>query len=225
MNSTMHTIGSGPWRPGTVIVQEEYWRRQLVTIRPVTVVEDSETLLALFSHADAPLLTGAMRNRQQISMEGRMRIYLSDDQPTLRDGTGRANVLTLTPPDADHSVWLFWDRDWAFMTWYVNLQPPFRRTLEGIATGDYLLDLIVTPDLRWSWKDEDEFEAVCAAGGFTDNERRRIREEGLRMAERIESRQWPFNSEWPRWRPDPSWPVPSLPDDWQRHRHGSSQTQ
>jgi predicted RNA-binding protein associated with RNAse of E/G family len=199
------------------VVQEEYWRRQLVTVRPVTVVEDSEALLALYSHAGAPLLTGAMRNRQQISMEDRIRVYLSDDQPHLQEATGRANVLTLTPPDAEHSVWLFWDRDWTFTTWYVNLQPPFRRTPQGIATGDYLLDLIVTPDLRWSWKDEDEFEAVCAAGVFTDDERRKIRDEGLRIAARIEARHSPFDSEWPRWRPDPSWPIPSLPDDWQRH--------
>jgi predicted RNA-binding protein associated with RNAse of E/G family len=217
MNSTMHTIDSEPWRPGAVIVQEEYWRHQLVTVRPVTVVEDSETLLALYSHAGAPLLTGAMRNRQKISLEQRVRVYLSDEQPLLSDGAGRANVLTLTPPRANHSVWLFWDRDWNLIAWYVNLQPPFRRTPHGVVTGDYLLDLMVTPDLRWSWKDEDEFEAVCTAGVFTDDERRGIREEGLRMVERIESRQWPFDSEWPQWRPDPSWPVPALPDDWQRH--------
>jgi hypothetical protein len=217
MNSTMHTIDSERWRPGTVIVQEEYWRQQLVTVRPVTVVEDSTALLALYSHAGAPLLTGAMRNRQQISMDERVRVYLSDEQPPLRDAVNRANVLTLTPPEANHSVWLFWDRAWNLITWYVNLQPPVRRTPQGVVAGDYLLDLMVTPDLQWSWKDEDEFEAVCAAGVFDDDEQRSIREEGLRMARRIESRLWPFDSEWPRWRPGPSWSIPSLPDTWQRH--------
>jgi predicted RNA-binding protein associated with RNAse of E/G family len=217
MDSTMHTDRSKAWRPGTVIVQEEYWRHQLITVRPVTVVEDSETLLALYSHAGARILTGAMRNRQQMPLAQRTRVYLSDEQPVLRDGAGRAHVLTLTPPGANHSVWLFWDRDWNLTTWYVNLQPPVRQTPQGVVVGDYLLDLMVTPDLQWSWKDEDEFEAVCDAGVFTDEERRRIREEGLRMAERIEWRAWPFDSEWPRWRPDPLWPVPSLPDDWRRH--------
>jgi hypothetical protein len=217
MNSTMHTIDPERWRPGTVIVQEEYWRQQLVTVRPVTVVEDSAVLLALFSHAGAPLLTGAMRNRQQISMDERVRVYLSDEQPPLRDAVNRAHVLTLTPPEAHHSVWLFWDPAWNLIAWYVNLQPPVLRTPQGVAAGDYLLDLMVTPDLQWSWKDEDEFEAVCAAGVFTDEERRGIRAEGRRMAARIEARAWPFDSEWPRWRPDPSWSIPSLPDTWQRH--------
>jgi hypothetical protein len=150
-------------------------------------------------------------------LEERVCVYLSDEQPALRDGVGRAHVLTLTPPGAGYSVWLFWDRDWNLITWYVNLQPPFQRTSMGVAVGDYLLDLVVTPGLEWSWKDEDEFEAVCAAGVFTDAERRMIREEGQRMAERIEARGWPFDSEWPRWRPDRSWPVPSLPNDWKRH--------
>jgi hypothetical protein len=186
-------------------------------VRPVTVVEDSESLLALYSPAGAPLLTGAMRNRQQISLEERVRVYLSDEQPQLREEAGRANVLTLTPPEANHSVWLFWDRAWNLIAWYVNLQPPVRRTPLGVVVGDYLLDLMVTPDLRWSWKDEDEFGAVCAAGVFDDDEQRRVRGEGLRMAARIESRQWPFDSEWPRWRPDPAWTIPSLPADWQRH--------
>ncbi|MGD9891036.1 MAG: DUF402 domain-containing protein [Dehalococcoidia bacterium] len=213
----MHTTRAEPWRPGTVIVQEEYWRQQLVTVRPVTVVEDSRALIALFSHAGAPLLTGAMRNRQTVPLAERVRVYLSDEQPQLRDSFARANVLTLTPPNAYHSIWLFWDRDWNLTTWYVNLQPPLRRTPQGVVVGDYLLDLVATPDLQWSWKDEDEFEAVCAEGVFTDGEQRTIREAGQGMAERIEARGWPFNSEWPRWRPDPSWPMPSLPDDWQRH--------
>lgn len=206
------------WAPGTVIVQEEYWRDQLVTVRPITVVEDSSALLALFSHAGAAVRSGAMRGRQQIPIGERVRVYLADQQPRLEARANRFNVLTLNPPGEAHSIWLFWDPHWRLTNWYVNLQPPFRRHSDGVSVGDYLLDLIVTPALRWSWKDEDEFEAVCATGVFSQSERTAIRAEGEALARRVEACAWPFDSPWPDWRPDPAWPAPSIPDGW--HPHG-----
>ncbi len=213
----MANVTKGRWPPGTAIVQEEYWRQQLVTVRPVTVAEDSDALLALYSHAGSTCLSGAMRGRQQIPLAERARVYLSDAQPVLEERPVRGNVLTLTPPGAHHSVWIFWDSDWNLTNWYVNLQPPVERTNYGIALTDYLLDLALTPDLQWRWKDEDEFEAMCAAGVFSEKERRAIRAEGLRMVERIERQEWPFNSQWPRWRPDPSWALPTIPEEWRPH--------
>jgi predicted RNA-binding protein associated with RNAse of E/G family len=198
------------WPPGTVIVQEEYWLSQLVTVRPVTVVEDSGTLLALFSHAGGRCLSGAMVGRQQMSIDERLRVYLSKEQPMLVERAVRANVLTLNQPGAAHSISLFWDATWSQIGWYVNLQALLQRTPRGIVVKDYLLDLTVTPDLIWRWKDEDEFEAVCAAGVFSPEQQHAIRAEGLRVAARVEAREWPFSSAWPRWRPDPAWTVPGL---------------
>lgn len=91
---------------GTVIVQEEYWRHQLVTVRPVTVVEDSEQVLALFSHAGGAYRSGAMRGRQHITLEERLCVYLSDQQPELRDGITRVHadsgtVTTVSLPGDD----------------------------------------------------------------------------------------------------------------------------
>ncbi|MGH2586695.1 MAG: DUF402 domain-containing protein [Dehalococcoidia bacterium] len=143
----MHQCDRDRWQPGTAIVQEEYWRHQLVTVRPVTVVEDTPEVLALYSHAGSTCRSGAMRGRRQIPLAERLRVYLSDEQPVLVDLHGGANVLTLTPPDAHHAIWLFWDRDWNFLRWYVNLQPPVQRTSQGVVVGDYLLDLVVTPEL------------------------------------------------------------------------------
>jgi hypothetical protein len=196
----------------------------LVTVRPVTVVEDTEQVLALYSHAGGSCRTGAMQGRQHLPIEERVRVYLSDEQPRLRDVVMRSNVLTLTPPDAGHSIWLFWDSDWAFKTWYVNLQQPVQRTPRGVIVRDYLLDLVVTPALVWAWKDEDEFEAVYAAGGFSGGEHARIRDEGWRMVERIETRGWPFDSNWPAWRPDPSWQMPALCTGGRAHEPPVSET-
>jgi len=206
--------GEGRWQPGTVIVQEEYWRHQLVTVRPVTVVEDSERVLALFSHFGGPYRSGAMRGRQRIPLEERVRVYLSDQQPELRDEVSRWNALTLTPPSAGHSVWLFWDGDWRLTNWHVNLQAPLIRTPRGVIVRDYLLDLVLIPGLHWAWKDEDEFKALCERGVFSRSEEAAIRAEGERAIQAIERREWPFDARWLDWRPGPEWPVPDIREHW-----------
>ena len=79
----------------------------------------------------------------------------------LRDVITSGNhVLTFTPPNSWHSVWLFWSPDWQFKTWYVNFQSPLRRLRRGVQIHDYALDIVVRPDMSWSWKDVDEFEEL-----------------------------------------------------------------
>jgi len=206
----------GLWRSGTVIVQQEYWRDKLVGIRPVTVVEDRAVLLALYSPAGAPFRFARWEGgrRQDFSIAERMRVYLSPAQQDLEERARRAHVLTLNPPGAWHSFKLFWDREWRLQTWYVNIEAPFQRVDGGIIHRDLFLDIVVTPDLRWAWKDEDEVEALCAAGGLTREECHQVWQEGQRMVARIEGPGWPFTADWPSWRPDSSWPVPEIPLDW-----------
>jgi hypothetical protein len=120
-------------------------------------------------------------------------------------------------PGAWHSFKLFWDREWTLLNWYVNLEAPFLRLERGIIHRDLFLDIVVTPAFDWTWKDADEFDAVCAAGGLNDADRMLVKDEALRMVDRIESRRWPFDTAWPDWRPDPAWPAPLLPHDWQPH--------
>jgi hypothetical protein len=38
--------------------------------------------------------------------------------------------------------------------------------------------------------------------------------EALDVIADIEDGRHPFDEPWPSWRPDPSWPNPSLPDGW-----------
>ena len=78
-----------------------------------------------------------------------------------------SHVLTLTPPDSGHAVWLFWSSDWEFKSWYVNLQSPLRRVRQGVQLHDHVLDIVVSPDLSWTWKDTDEFEELIARGFFS----------------------------------------------------------
>lgn len=206
------------WEPGIQIVQYEMWGRGIGTARPVTVVDDVEGFIALYSHPGTRLFTRGVDNRRSLGLSERIELMLRP----LEAGIGGfrevispdIHVLTLTPRNSWHSVWLFWSSGWDFKNWYVNLQSPIGRVRHGIQVHDYALDIVVRPDLSWSWKDVDEFEELVARGFFSGEQVSMIRAEADRMVETIETGGAPFRDGWENWRPDPDWPVPGLPDDW-----------
>ena len=100
------------------------------------------------------------------------------------------------------------------MFWYVNLQAPVQRTERGIMVQDHVLDIVVQPDMSWSWKDEDEFAELHRRGFFSDEQVSSIRAESERMVQVIERGGPPFCDGWENWRADPEWPVPEIPSDW-----------
>ena len=134
----------------------------------------------------------------------------------LADTRWRNDLLRLMFPGCGHSVWLHW-RDGAgrrFAGYYVNFEEPFRRTAIGFDTNDHSLDIVVTPDLRWSWKDEDDFAERVRQGIYSADFAAEVRAEAGRVIRAIESRRPPFSGEWERWTPDPAWAIPALPPGW-----------
>ena len=117
-------------------------------------------------------------------------------------------VLILGRPGRAHSIWLFWEES-RFAGWYVNLEAAWRPFALGFDTEDHELDIWVDSDGSWEWKDEDELDAAVEAGVFTAAQAAAVRAEGERVLA-----EWPFPTGWEDWRADPSWPRPSLPDDW-----------
>lgn len=124
------------------------------------------------------------------------------------------DVLILVRPGEPYSVQGFWDERGKFVCWYVNLQEPLRWTPLGYDTRDNALDLIVGEDLAsWTWKDEHELEMGVKMGLFSSEEAGTIRrhaEGALDLMKRGEI----WWREWRGWKPDPSWPLPALPDGW-----------
>ena len=101
-----------------------------------------------------------------------------------------------------------------FLCWYIDLADPIRRAGGGIVTWDQSLDIVAAPDFSWQMKDEDHFALIQEWGWITPERAASIRRDAQTVIHRIEARASPFNEPWPQWRPDPSWPVPVLPDDW-----------
>lgn len=134
--------------------------------------------------------------------------WIGDDEP--RDLIwSETHVLQLVRPGDAHTVEVFWDESWALLGWYVNLQAPLQPTSFGYDTTDWALDIWVTPNGEWSWKDEDDFAEAISLGVFDDASAAAVRAEGERV---IAAHPWPTG--WEDWRPPESWDPLPLPLGW-----------
>jgi hypothetical protein len=205
----------GVWTPGDQIVLRYRREGRVSYAIPATVVEDAPEVVALYVAVGTPLkcpvgLDGAPIPRA-LPYEERAALPRRTGDGVWRDNP----VLWLARPGDPYAVGAFWrGTDGAFLDWSVALQAPLRRTGVGFDTEDHVLDVVVAPDLSWRWKDEDEFAAAQRLGRFSPAEAAAIRADGEAAIARVERRAWPFAAGWDAWRPDPSWPVPSLPPDW-----------
>lgn len=197
------------WEPGDIKVVRDIWHGHVLTRRPVTVVADEPERLALYwspgtvwKHA---INAGTVRSG--ITASQALDAMFSAPPVELADRTwADTHVLRLSEPDAAHSIWLMWDEEWTFDCWYINLEEPCRRWEGGIDTCDQVLDIVVRPDGRVRWKDEEQFERGVGRGWFTRREADAIRAEGERALEKLDRR----DRTWTSWRPDPAW-SPALP--------------
>jgi hypothetical protein len=108
----------------------------------------------------------------------------------------RHHILSLTRRGDAHSLWHFWDEEWTFVCWYVQLHAPMRETDGALETTDHALDVLVEPDGTWRWKDEDDLAECVRLGIFTPEEAAAVRTEGERV---IAVKPWPTG--WEAWRP------------------------
>ncbi|MGW7353566.1 cytidylyl-2-hydroxypropylphosphonate hydrolase [Streptomyces sp. NPDC054784] len=183
--------------------------------RPVTVVRDTPDLLAVWVAPGTVCVKPQLADGTPVHREPLATRY-TKPRTTVTSPWFGTGVLKLARPGDPWSVWLFWDRGWRFKNFYVNLEEPRTRWSGGVDSEDHFLDIVVLPDGRWEWRDEDEFAEARRVGLLDEAGARRVREAGRAAVEEI--REWgsPYADGWEHWRPDPHWPVPSLPDDWDR---------
>lgn len=193
----------GRWKAGDPIIIKNVWQDRVLYAEPVTVVEDTGDRLVVFTKSGTPTKwswvdwdTGAF------------------DGP--RDHVwSKTDVLKIVEPGRGYSIWLMWEENGGpFLQWYVNLQEPFVRTASGIVTWDLSLDIVVDPDRRWAWKDEDDFRRIQTLGWIAPGKAAEIREAGEGVIQMVDRQEEPFREPWPSWRPDRAWSIPEMPADW-----------
>ncbi|MET9496475.1 DUF402 domain-containing protein [Streptomyces sp. NPDC006552] len=210
-------VSGGRWVPGEPIL----WRYRangsegFHICRPVTVVQDTAELLAVWMAPGTECVKPVMADGTPVHREPLATRY-TKPRALRRDRWSGAGVLKLARPGEPWSVWLFREPDWTFRNWYVNLEEPRARWSGGVDSEDHFLDLSVYQDRSWRWHDEDEFAQAQAAGLMSAAQAAGVRAAGRRAVAVIEAWGPPFSDGWQHWRPDPAWPVPGLPADWDR---------
>ena len=137
------------------------------------------------------------------------------DGRVLADATWSRETLRLMFARRWHSIWLTWNEDGTFQGYYVNFEEPFRRTSIGFDTNDHQLDLVVTPELTWTRKDEDVVADRLIDGSFSPALVAAIRTEADAVVDMIEARRAPFDGSWVDWlRRRSQRPLPRLHPRW-----------
>lgn len=182
-----------------------------------------ETARVLRDDADGVLTwTGAgSQVMRRTTLDGapvrKMTVAERDSVPTMLSPgvwTG-TNVLMYTPTESAHSVWWFFDEAHTFLGWYVNLETPARRWAGGLDIQDQALDIRVSPDRAWSWKDEDEFaERTGHPDYWTATEAGAVRAEAGKVIAEVEAGVFPFDGALTRFRPEPTWEPTRLTPVW-----------
>ncbi|MGW4563259.1 cytidylyl-2-hydroxypropylphosphonate hydrolase [Streptomyces sp. NPDC004561] len=219
-DGAVRRVAAGPaayWAPGTQIL----WRYRenagahVHIARPVTVVRDDEDLLAVWLAPGTECVRPVLADGTPVHSEPLESRY-TKPRVVRRDRWFGTGVLKLAQPGRPWSVWLFWEPGWRFKNWYVNLEEPLVRWVDGVDSEDHFLDISVHPDRSWHWRDEDEFAQAQRDGLMAPGTAERVRAAGHAAVATIRAWGPPFSDGWQHWRPDPSWAVPSLPEDWDR---------
>jgi hypothetical protein len=190
------------WHAGETVVLRELWWEKLWFAMPVTIVQDSGDLVALY-------VPPGTEGRGAVRPPGKRDNFstLATKEWELGPRTWeRTRRLGLWRPNDPYVVS-------GFLHWYVDVVEPLRRTAVGFDFRDLELDIVVDEGLAWRWKDQEEVDLAVELGVFTPAEADEIREVGGRVIEMIERGDaWWWS--WRDWVPDPSWAVPTLPDGW-----------
>ncbi|MCY4112938.1 MAG: DUF402 domain-containing protein [Chloroflexi bacterium] len=191
-------------QPGDQVVVRSVWGAKIQIAMPMTVIADTERITALYLAAGTPI-----KNKST---------YRSDHLPIgdweMVDDIWRDDLIRIKSADDAHAYYAMW-KGGRFHRWYVNLESAYQRTSIGFDFTDHVLDLVVEPDLAgWRWKDEDELARAVGLGLVTQTQADAFYAEGERAIARLEAKRSPFADGWETWRPDPAWPIPALPCDW-----------
>jgi hypothetical protein len=205
-----HVSRSNPFRSGDCILYRQCDDRQIIDVKPVTVVEDSEERIALWLPLGTPTKQPMLLDHEP----GTPRRW-RDGEWQLVDSTWRVGEsLILVQPNEHWAIWLSWTPEWTFAGWYVNLQSELRRTQLGFDFTDYQFDIVVRPDRTWQLKDEEEFAIAVESGTISEVLAARIRQESHRAMKAIKSNAPPYCDGWENWRPEGNMPRPELRPGW-----------
>ncbi len=125
-------------------------------------------------------------------------IYVGKSDSTF---IGTKNHLTLMWPDVYYNISLFWDGDWNFECYYVNLALPHQWDGELCTYIDLELDVMMTEDGTITILDEDEYEEGKIRYNYPQELIAQIERSTKEVVALMEARTYPFDNSLLNWRP------------------------
>lgn len=211
-------LGEGPFlEPGAQIdwhYRKPGWQPgEPSRISPMRVVRDDERGLVAWLAPGTLQEAPGSSDGQRVREVPPARRWLEPRTRIVERWRGNG-VLCIAPAGMPWSIWLFWSDttgpDWAFSGWYVNLENAHLRTDRDTFSSDHILDVEIDPAGGIHLKDEDELVAAIAQGRLSSEQAAQIERHADAAIASFEADDWPFDSAWTRWRPDPAWTVPVL---------------
>lgn len=123
-------------------------------------------------------------------------------------------MLRVIPLDQRWQVLHFWDTGTdEFLGWYVNLESEKHRHGAIVDAVDWHLDLLISPSLDVTWKDEDEAQAAVGTPYLRPRDLETARETGSRIAANPRALSETIG-DWTAFVPPRSWGSLELPVGW-----------
>lgn len=206
------------WQPGDVLVVQERWRGHLWSAVPhIVVAATNDTYIT-----HVPGGTGAtfassigVAGRDHLPRSERKLLALETCVYQVVERRHFPAALHFFSPGSWARVSLGWEADGTFLGWYVNFERPATPNPAGLATMDLVLDIVVRPDHQWEWKDRADFDEAVRRGLLDASLLNTFETEADRVLALAGSQTGPFDEKWSTWQPDPAWPLPVLPHEFQ----------
>jgi protein associated with RNAse G/E len=203
------------WNPGDVISWRGIYRERIWHCQPTIVVKESleEVVTTLLPGTECIADENYPKGKN-----GKRRWDFIDKDWQLAKYTWQTNrLLLIFEPEKYYSTILFWNHESnQFLCYYINFQIPFRRNYSAIDTLDLDLDIVIYPDFTYKWKDEDDFQLAIEHGIISLEWVKGIEDAKPEIFDKLENRQYPFDTSWLNWLPDSSWFPPKLPKNWDK---------
>jgi hypothetical protein len=206
------------WQPGDTVVLYGVYNQRPWYARSVTVVKDTpeEVALCLVPGAECAAPSGYIHKKYgDRSGWQRWEDMLGNAWQLEKFNWHTSRLLILLEPQKFYATIYMWEHATSiFQCYYLNFQLPFTRNPLGFETLDLELDIVLSPDYRWRWKDVAEYESGIASGVLSPDWIQGIEQAKAEVFTRLEQRRYPLNGDWLHWQPDPNWAAPSLPNGW-----------
>lgn len=204
------------WNPGDIVSWRGIRNNCVWHVQPTLVVKDTPGELVL------TLLPGTECMAEETYPLGKKNArrwwdFEENDWKLAKYIWHTNRLLLILEPGKCYSTILFWNHETnEFLCYYINFQIPFQRRYDNVDTLDLELDLIINPDGRTKWKDEEDYLLAIDRGLISSKWMNGIEDTKQEIFERIEEQKYPFDGSWLNWRPDPSWEAPKLPENWDK---------